>query len=264
MNGRVNLQVECHGTTDRVCGASGAYVNGNTMAFCPNYFDGDADWQAEAIVHETSHALVGGAPITDRAYRSDRVYTQLTTQEALTNAESFGLLVQQLGTAQTVASTAPGDSFTDCPDDWKPLIRTAIARAQRWNRNAQTATQDRRPEWLASWQDLQTRWLGSTAVATIDQAQHAYDNIQDSLHSDVGFECELGAGGRCAAGAETYWYALWSHFHICRSWRNLPSDDARTTSMLAGLFGFSGGVGDNDKRVKYANLARELNARYWS
>lgn len=272
MNTRVNLTVECHNSDDRMCGASGAYVQNqnNTMAFCPSFFDAndDPNWQAETIVHETSHALLGGPLITDRGYRDYRVYRMLSTPEALTNADSYALLVEEIASGRAVLSNPPRDSFTDCPEDWKPLLRVAIARAQQWNRYAQTSTQDRRSDWLASWNDLQMRYLGSTSAAALNAAQTVYDTVVDALSSDIAFECELGPGGRCAAGAQTYWYAI-GHFHICRSWRtieaqgNISAEDRRVTAILTGLYGYSGGVGDNTRRQNLANLARELKNRYW-
>jgi hypothetical protein len=265
---RVNLNVECHDGSDKLCAASGAHVTGNTMAFCPNFFDANdnVNWQSETIVHELAHALIGGPHITDRAYRSDRLYAQLSPQDALTNAESYGLLVWELGTRAAKPSTPPGDSFSDCPEDWKPLIRAATAHVQRWNRNAQTATQDRRPNWLTGWADLQTRYLGSTTARALDQAQKAFDAVEDALDSEVAFECETEGGGRCRSGSLTYWYALFSNFHICPAWKALGSENDRIIAMLAGLYGYKGGISDSDnsRRQNYAMLAHDLNVRFWS
>jgi hypothetical protein len=265
ISNRATLNVECHDSSDATCGAANAYVTGSLLVFCPIFFDFSPNSQAMSIVHEMAHSLVGGDHITDRAYRSDRIYTMLSTAEALTNAESFGLLVQELGARTVQASTAPRDTLEDCPDDWQPLIRTAIAKAQRWNRNAQTATSDRRPTWLAGWTDLQNTYLGGTSADLLNRAEGVYDRVYSGVRSSIGFECEADGGGRCDR-FETYWYEFWSDFHLCPSWRNLGSDDDRTVSMLTGLYGYIGGIGDseNSRRLNYARLARDLNTRFWS
>ena len=265
ISNRTTLNVECHDASDATCGAAGAYVSGSLLVFCPAFFDGGSIWQAESIIHEMAHSLLGDPHITDRAYQSDRIYTMLSTEEALSNAESFGLLVQELGSGTVQASTAPRDTLEDCPDDWQPLIRTAIAKAQRWNRNAQTATSDRRPTWLAGWTDLQNTYLGGTSADLLDRAKGVYDRVYSGVRSSIGFECEADGGGRCDR-FETYWYEFWSDFHLCPSWRNLGSDDDRTVSILAGLYGYIGGIGDseNSRRRNYARLARDLNTRFWS
>ncbi len=266
MTSSTTLNVECHGASDRTCANSGAYVNGSLLVFCPAFFEGGALWQALAIVHEMAHALVGGLHITDRAYQSDRLYAELTTAQALTNAESFGLLVRELGTGRVQTSTPPQDEFEDCPPDWRPLIRRAIAHAQRWNRNAQTALGDRRPGWLSGWTDLQTRYLGATTPAALDTAKRVIDRVEGKLNEAIEFECEPEGGGRCDAGAETYWYEIWSDFHLCPSWKNRATDTGRTESMLVGLYGYLGGLGEaeNARRWNLARLARDLNSRYWS
>lgn len=263
INTRTTLKVECHDKSDTTCGIAGAYSSGNLMVFCPNFFEGDElGWRSETVIHESAHALVGGKHIEDRGYRSDRTYAVLTTKEALTNAESFGLLVQELGTGKVVGSRAPTDSFSDCnKDDWKPLIKVSIARAQRWNRDAQNKTSDRRPLAIAGWTNLQQKYLGATTIVAIDSAKKVYDKLEGELHDDIGFECESDAkSGRCGAGAQTYWYLIWSHFHLCPSWKNLPTDETRIVAMLAGLYGFLGDVDDNARRWNLANLARELTA----
>ncbi len=265
ISNRTTLNVECHDASDTSCGAAGAYVSGSLLVFCPAFFGGGSTRQAESIIHEMAHSLLGDPHITDRAYQSDRIYTMLSTDEALTNAESFGLLVHELGSGTIQASTAPSDTSEDCPDDWQPLIRTAIAKAQRWNRNAQTATNDRRPTWLAGWTDLQNTYLGGTSNDLLDRAKGVYDRVYSGVRSSIGFECEADGGGRCDR-FETYWYEFWSDFHLCPSWRNLGSDDDRTVSMLTGLYGYLGGIGDseNSRRLNYARLARDLNTRFWS
>lgn len=267
LTSRDDLNVECHRSDEQLCHARAAYVirNKNTMVFCPNFFEGSRSkqWQSQVIIHETAHALVGGDHITDRGYAADRVYPLLSTNEALTNAESFGLFVQEIGTGQMPGTQPPTDPTEDCPPDWQPLIRTAIALAQVWNRNAQGATSDRRPAQLAAWADLQRKHLGAPTDPTLNAAQAVYDQLQAKLRSPIDFQCEpepIVEGGRCAAGDETYWYAIGS-FHLCPAWKNKASDDDRTVSMLAGLYGYLAGVDPDTQRWRYASLAQDLTRR---
>jgi len=127
------LTVQCHGGTDPSCGHSGAYVQGNLLVFCPSMFRGDPAEQAMGVIHEIVHSIIGPGPmhITDRAYRQDRLYGRLSPGEALTNAESYAMLVRDLAVGR-VSGTAPRDTFEDCPG-WQGALATAIGRAQRWN-----------------------------------------------------------------------------------------------------------------------------------
>jgi hypothetical protein len=255
-----NLHVECHGAGDSVCGSAGAYVQGNLMVFCPSFFGGGELWQAESVVHEASHAFIA---TSDLGYRGDRIYPQLSTREAFRNAESFGLLVQELGTGTAVGGTAPSDTFEDCPAEWMPFIRRAIAIAQRYNRDAQTELSDRRPARLQAWTDLQNRYLHAATPAALDSAQRVYDKMGGELRSNVDFECETSStGGRCGEGAETYWFAIFSDFHVCPAWLGLATDGDRAVSLLAGLYGYKAGVDGNQRRSDLAELARALHDRF--
>ncbi len=264
MSSLKTLQIECHGSWDKGCDDAGAYVPGNNaemIVFCYQYFNNDAVWQAEAVVHEMAHTQVGGAHITDRAYQSDRLLVMLSTADALTNAESYGLFIQQLGSGKVVKSTAPKDTQEDCPKDWWDLIQKAVAVAQRWNRNLQVTLDDTNPSVIKSSSTTAT-YLGGTTQGDVDKAKKGVDNVANKLKSSIGFECEPGGGGRCDKYA-TYWYFT-GHFHICPSWKNQGSEDARVESLLAGLYGYIGDVDDETRRSNYAKLAKENNAGWES
>jgi hypothetical protein len=187
----------------------------------------------------------------------------LTATEALTNAESYGLLARELGTGTQVGDSAPRDTIEDCPDDWDQALARSTAIAERWNRNAQSALRNRKASWLAGWADLQTQYLGATTTAALDAAQRVYDAAEDAFKSKIDYECEPGAtGGRCAT-AETYWYGWMSDFHVCPRWRALPTEPDRTRSLLSGYYGYKDIEGDNTRRNNLAGLARALSERYW-
>lgn len=254
------MSIVIHDDDDLQCKNAGAYVPGgnpNQIVFCPKFFDSDAVWRVEALIHELAHTLTGGASITDRGYQSDRVYPILTTAEALTNAESFALLVQDLGASERSSPEAPKDTGEDCPADWKQLLDVAIARGQRWNRNALTAVADRRPAWITSITSVLTTNLGGTTPALLDAAREVYEKAEDKLDSAVEFECEPEGGGRCDT-AQTYWYGIWSDFHICPAWKAIGSEDDRVEALLAGFYGYEAGVSESAQRRKYSRLARCL------
>jgi hypothetical protein len=257
------LRTECHTGSDPSCGAANAYVGGDGVyVFCPIFFTFPPLDQASSVIHEMAHAVTGGT-ITDRAYRGNRYYRWMTAAESLTNAESYGLLARELGTGREVADWAPRDTIEDCPADWDLALARSTAIAERWNRNAQTALRDRRATWLAGWSDLQTRYLGATTSAALDAAQRVFDGAEDAFKSKIDYECEPGAtGGRCAQ-YETYWYGWLSDFHICPSWRALPTEPDRTESLLRGYYGYKDIEGDGRRRQNLAALARALNERYW-
>jgi hypothetical protein len=254
------FSIECHGVWDRECANAGAYANAKAglIVFCNAFFRNDATWQAEALVHEMAHAQVGGEHITDRAYQSDRLLRYLSTVEALTNAESYGLLVQQLGTGKVVKSTGPQDKREDCPDDWWSLLQKAVAVAQRWNRNLQVQLGVLLPKALKPPSKWGT-YLGGATQSNIDAAKKATDRVASKLKSPITFECEPGGGGRCDDGALTYWYFT-GDLHVCPAWRAQTVEEARVRSLLAGLYGYVGDVDDNTRQNNYAQLAQENNA----
>jgi hypothetical protein len=262
IGGLKTLEIECHGVWDNSCASAAAYVPGgnpNLIVFCHSFFGYGATWQAEAVIHEMAHAQVGGAHITDRAYQSDRLLTHLSTADALTNAESYGLLVQQLGTGKVVSSTAPKDTREDCPDDWWRLITKALALAQRWNRNLENTIENLTPNDIKPPSKTGT-YLGGTSQADINRARKAVDRVKSKLRSSIDFECEPGGGGRCKK-FDTYWWAT-GDFHICPSWVNQKNEDDRVESMLAGLYGYIGDVDNQTQRSNYAKYARENQASW--
>lgn len=256
--------LECHDQWDPICANAGAYIPGGRpeeLIFCTSFFRGDRQRQTETIVHEMAHTQVGGAHITDRGYASDRVLRFLSTAEALTNAESYGLYVEHLATGQTPAMPIPRDTEEDCPADWWAILQRAIARGQRANRNALVAFGSLTPSGLQNWTASQRRLVGGSGQSDIDRVKNVYQQAETRFDSAVSFECEPGGGGRCDS-AETYWYAL-GDLHICPSWRTLGSNEAWIVSLLSGLYGYFGLESDNSRRYGYARLAYELTAQRW-
>lgn len=238
-----NFKVECHNAvTDNLCAKlAEAYVPGygSTVVLCPSFF---ADPNASlALIHELAHSLMAGpGRIADRGYRSERILPMLSTEEALTNAESYAEFIVDLA-ASTVASTAPRDVIgKSCPDDWKQPISDAIAKAQRWNMNAFNSVtgSDR----------------SKMKQAEID-AMTVYQKTSDRLKAPVQFECQPAGGAECAGAV--YWRQPNSTLFLCSSWKAKSADD-QAVSMLNAFYGTFAGVATEALRAGYAQRAYQI------
>jgi hypothetical protein len=261
--------VECHGTWDLECKDNVvAYVPGKNremIVFCNRFFKGAKTAQKpqiETIVHEMAHTQVGGTHITDRGYAHERILRHLTTTEALTNAESYGLLVEQLATGKVPSMPAPSDTFEDCSQEWKDAIEIAIAKAQYWNYKARSITKGLTPAGAQKLLPLEIQYLGGITQTEIETAHGAYKLLDEELGSPIDFECEPEGGGRCDSGFRTYWYAI-GDLHVCPLWMKDSPED-RVVALLAGLYGYKAGVDNKTHRWNYARLAQSLVARYYA
>jgi hypothetical protein len=262
MNARLSaITVECHGSWDRGCHAAGAYVPGTDrkrIVFCNGFFGANEKIRPEIIIHEMAHTLVGGAHITDRGYESDRILRFLTKEERLTNAESYGLLVKQLWTGDVPRISDFDSHKEDCPSSWKGALDFALAKAQRWNRNAQTILNDLKIKDLQKYGSKIVQLLGGSTQTHIDTALQAVDKLYSVFKGQIDIECEPDGGGRCSdTGVRTYWYA-WGDLHICPIWYSTVNWEDRILALLAGLYGQKAEVDNNKRRWDYAHLAKEL------
>ena len=216
------------------------------LVFCPTFFGASQTWQVMTMVHEIAHSLApvsGPLRITDRAYLGDRKYGDLAPGDALTNAESYASLVEELGLGTPVVPTAPADATHNCPEDWTKLLKIAAEDAQRWNRDALVAVSGRSPGFLAKYAPQCDSFLGGHTPALLDAAVDDYKKMESAFDDPIDFECEPSGGGRCDT-AETYWYAIFSHLHVCPVWKNLATPGDRTEGILTGLYGYKGVVDD--------------------
>ncbi|HKQ51308.1 MAG TPA: M35 family metallo-endopeptidase, partial [Pyrinomonadaceae bacterium] len=259
-----SFTVECHGSWDRVCGAAGAYIPGDDrerVVFCNGFFKGEnkaTDWQRDAIIHEMAHTQVGGTHIGDRAYDTDRMLKHLTTEEALTNAESYARIAHQLGSGKKGPEGPPADTYEDCSKDgknWKSTLDLTLARAQRWNRDALIRVAKLTPDKAKEYSALDIQHMGGTTQSDIDALRAALKKLADELKSGIDFECEPKGGGRCdRKRVRTYWYAA-GDLHICPALLT-DSPDEQVIQLLAGLYGYKADVDDNTKRFNYARFAQ--------
>jgi hypothetical protein len=251
---------ECHENWDLFCGVAGAYVPGGDrekVIFCNSFFEGESkasNYQTETLTHEMAHTQVGGTNITDRAYDADRILKHLTTEEALTNAESYSLFVKHLVSGKLPPTPAPADTYEDCPKDWETPLEKALARAQRWNREVQVSIAKLTPEKAKEFSKDAIKLMGGTTQEDIDALRKAVNDLATALDLPIDFECEPKGGGRCEGGARTYWYAA-GDFHICPSWTKDTADE-QVVWLLAGLYGYKADVDDNTRRLNYAHFAQ--------
>lgn len=204
MTSRTPFTVECHDATDASCGNTSAYVQDtNNLVFCPEFFEGSSDWRIGALIHEMAHALTG-LHITDRAYSTDRLLPYLSTAEALDNAESYEMFAREVERGRAARGSPPRDEIEDCAERTQPLIREAIARAQRWNRDAETLVNDQRPAMLASSASLFTTHLGDATPATRGAARRVFGNMVERLHSEIDVRCDTEAAPECSGTRRAY------------------------------------------------------------
>ena len=196
--------VECHDGTDTSCTNSGAYVrNDSELVFCPDFFTGSLDWRIEALTHEMAHALTG-LGISDRAYQNDRLLPHLSTAEALDNAESYTMFVSELHSGRAVTGSPPTDEVEDCTTETAPLVREAIARAQRWNRDAEVIAKDQSESMQAASVPFFTTHLGDATPETRTAAGRVFSRMVLRLHDSIEVRCDDTPGESCGASRHAY------------------------------------------------------------
>jgi len=146
LRGQGSLAVHARNPQDPACtiGSIGgglsmtaAHADANNFYFCRSVTIGD-EGDVSTVVHESAHATIpslgSSALLTarsdtprDRSYPGERIYSHLTTEEALDNAESYAFYVDELLGVQVQRETAPNDEITDCADP--ASVEAAIARA---------------------------------------------------------------------------------------------------------------------------------------
>lgn len=114
-----------------------AHAEPNHFYFCQSIRVGEEE-RVSTVVHETVHAVIPSlgarGPVAstadtprDRSYASERIYSHLSTEEALDNAESYSFYVDDLLGVQVQRPSAPQDTVTGCAD--AAPVHDAIARA---------------------------------------------------------------------------------------------------------------------------------------
>jgi len=261
------FESECHAAKDLCAPPFAAYVpDPGHVVFCPSFFKPGLP-VASMLIHEMSHSLVGGAPIGDRGYQGERIFKRLSTDEALTNAESYAEFIVDVASGTPVPSAAPEDNVkTDCPADWQEPIRDAIAKAERWNTNAinLAADPDNAKYWgivaakhLPPTFPLNVNFAVSTASMDLERALRVYRTTDDKLHTAIHFACQPSGGSPCDKGGAVAWLGPSSNFFLCADWHSKNATD-QVVSMLAGLYGYLAGLDDPAWRTGLARIAFEI------
>ena len=128
----------CHNACDGACSGSIAYNvdvgSKSVMTLCPIYLGtADVNDRAGTLVHEGSHGTAG-LETDDLAYQFERVINFLSPTDALKNADSYTLYVQNLDKPGSVdIGPTEKDEFVGLanPDEEKAVERT-VAFLERW------------------------------------------------------------------------------------------------------------------------------------
>lgn len=149
------LTIACQPANSSSCQSSNP-LNSSVMGFCDRPYHINfcsaitIDTSSkDLLIHETVHAVVpqlgsrqtvnnsDESPI-DRAYDYNRIYSLLTTEEALHNAESYNRLVRQIVVGRITAPSSQRvtnvSGFANSQQSGQ--MRMAIALAERWNQSA--------------------------------------------------------------------------------------------------------------------------------
>jgi hypothetical protein len=255
---------DCAGVNAYVTAVDPATRRREGMVFCPSFFDlkGDGE-RAGTVIHEATHALLGGPHIKDVAYADRRVFPDLTTAEALVNADSYRLFVVHVAGTGEPRLEDPRIPSSGCSGPDEQRIDAIGMRARRWASFAQRFTADRNPKLLADsyWVGLRRRRLGGDSLALLEAATRAYGRASFLLEVIFFAHCHGAGDPRCPAGTTATWEpeGMTGTIHVCPDWLAEPDPDRQAVAFLAAIIG-GAGEADAGKRLAYAEMARELYA----
>jgi hypothetical protein len=257
------LRTACH-TKDSLpsCSVAEAFVaeGSNTISFCASFFKRDDSEAIVAVIHEMTHTLVGGQHIGDRGYKNERRFgggteaSRMSTEESLSNAESYAECIADLATGKTYGEAPPADELV-CPDDWKEPIKESMARAQRASINisselAEQSAADASTLWTARWTAKHIPGDAPTVAA----AKKAYEDVNTRLGGPVRIVCKPNARDRCKEGDLEWDDQPPMTLTLCATWKP-RAEPARTVNLLAGLYGWLAKVDKAAWRTGLAEIA---------
>jgi Domain of unknown function (DUF4157)/Lysine-specific metallo-endopeptidase len=260
--GTPEMPIVCHtAKTDPSCKVFAAFVTSQRkgMTFCADFFKQDDVNNKVAVIHELTHTLVGGANIDDRAYKGERLFgggaepTRLTTEAALTNAESYAEFVADLGSG-AIFGEAPVKDVLDCPDDWKPLVQDAVAQAHRAATNiiGEINAVNGATVWQARWT---AQRIAGTAPSHAE-AKKAYEDIDARLAFSIRVVCNADARDTCREGDIEWNEVPPPSLTLCASWKT-KDDPTRTRAVLSGVLGGAAKVQNATWRTGLAAIAAD-------
>ena len=275
--------IDCRkvGQDDSCQGSTEAYASelqpGETqrqgMVFCPKFFENKVGFpdehRATVLIHELAHVLAPGKnkEIGDRAYTHQRFFPDLTTAEALTNADSYRVFVEHVaGKFEPLVGHEHTDLVEGCNEGQEAQISSALHRGQRWVSVALRAfAPDLLPRMLTAddFKAVVRRHLGGVSAGLVGQAAKAYENAAGPLAVLVQARCHPTPDAVCPAGtaaaqAETKLSQIFGpEIELCPDWLNMQDPERQAILLLAAVFGITG-VTDARTRLNYAEMAPEL------
>lgn len=255
---------DCTGVSAYVTAVDPATRRREGMVFCPHFFDKrDEGDRAGTIIHEATHALLGGPHIKDVAYADRRIFAGLTTEEALVNADSYRLFVQHVAGTGEPSIPDPRIPSASCSAEGQRQIDAIGMRARRWASFAGRFTADRNPKLLAEpyWAGLRRRFLGGDSPALLDAANRAYGRAAALLELIIFGQCHEQRDAVCPEGTTATWEreGITGTIHVCPDWLAERDPDRQTLAFLRAIIEGSGEA-DAGKQLAYAQMARVLYA----
>jgi len=252
------MKTFCHTKKHQLCDVAAAFSNRgkNEIHFCQSFYSSREVFRIGAIIHEVTHSLTGGAWILDRGYEGERRFgggtapNRLSTEENLANAESYNEFIGDLATG-TIVGTVPPVDVIDGPDDWKEPVKDTLSLVQRFNTNLGVYLSQKTPPPA---QRLATAWKTQNVpgnAPTLEAVKAALAAVSKRLGSPIHVICKADARVRCAQG-DVEWNE--NSITLCASWKP-KSQDARSLSLLAGLYGWIAKIDNAAWRTALAQIA---------
>ncbi|MFT3823207.1 MAG: DUF4157 domain-containing protein [Chitinophagaceae bacterium] len=244
------------------CSGADALTARPTVTFCPHFFSGDTPaQQVETLLHEMCHYALFHA--RDRAYREERVLNFLSPAEALNNAESIAIFINEVnnpGTRVTSALTTPSaDTVTGCGSN-QTQVEEALAWAQRWNQYAFFGVSQTYSDWdhFLFMAPYITARLGPINRFTVAGIFDRYTSLMHLFDDTFTFRC-LPAGPTCTA--PVHMDTASEEIEVCPSFfthnarRRIVMVFAEVTRLVPEI--------RDDQREAYAELARDYKIHFW-
>jgi len=255
----------CHTTKHAQCSNNGkvrAFASRGIgrINFCQSFFGLNESEAAEIVIHEVTHSLVGGAAIHDRAYQGERRFgggpepNRLNTDENLTNAESYASFVVDLATGEVFGQAPPADVL-ECPPNWRGPVKDVLSLVQRADIRFLLSLSQTNP---SAKETLDQKWgeRGQPGPPPpVEAVKRAILAVVDALSHPIHIVCNADAAVHCRDG-DVEWVdqAQERTINLCAGW--LARDQrTRTASILAGLYGWVGGIDNRVWRTALAEIA---------
>ncbi|HKQ05869.1 MAG TPA: peptidoglycan-binding protein [Blastocatellia bacterium] len=250
------------------CPQATAYITDQSkLTFCPSFFKSTQPWRFHTFIHEMAHA--SGTNIIDRGYTHQRIYSRLTTAEALLNAESYSRFAMELHDEDVPAEERqfqrfnfPDDKYPGCSGAQSGIISEALAWAEIWNYSAFNAFSD--ADALLGFADILAGFGVAQATpppahlnnALVVEYQNAYKAARNFFQQDLTFKCDDRDSDACEKAGLLIKDGV--SFKVCSKWLKPGQQAGWANSILQsvykGLLGFP-------KWVAASSIAYQIHQR---